>query len=111
MREELDRRYKCQPISVKVSGNNVIDWYISSIWNFLMDESSVLITGKTKDVVANSAPASKDLENIELNLIPQASKRTQASSIRNKGSGPTMILCCPNAGYYEYTCYEVYIFK
>lgn len=31
----------------------------------------------------------------------------QATTGRTKGPGPTIIFCCPNAGYYECLHYEV----
>ena len=35
------------------------------------------------------------------------SNKSDEAHLKGKNTNPTIILCCPNAGYYEYLCYEV----
>mgnify|MGYP006976741124 FL=1 len=47
----------------------------------------------------------KDMTQNELTI-----ETLDPNSSRRPNSNPTMIICCPNAGYYEFLYYEVIIF-
>lgn len=76
LREELDNRYKCKPIALKVEKGVVID--------------GMLLYDKADDFY----------EDEDESNIPENRRRKRKNE--DELSEGTIIFCCPNAGYYEY---------
>jgi len=81
LREELSNTYQCEFLNLKVSNNETLD--------------CVLISG---------APLNKRSTMMRKNVnFPEGAPFDLQDESEDR---PTIILCCPNAGYYEYMCYE-----
>lgn len=83
LRVELLTRYECKRLSLSPERGVTIDWYIlNSFANFSMYVSS-----------GNEDSIDKIPENLDTN--------------REEGYS-AMLICCPNAGYYESIYYNVF---
>ena len=70
----------------------------------------MLISGKVSDdnvVPAENIDLKDKMNAINTNRQEHSQDILQASSVRAKNVNPVMIICCPNAGYYECMHYEV----
>ena len=70
-----------------------------------------MVSNKDEEaVVTPSSPVDPDKksDNFTTNRNEQSADAFQVFTLRNQGIGSVIILCCPNAGYYECMHYEVF---
>ncbi len=101
MREEIDNKYRCQRIPLPVEKNVVLD--------------CVLISAKPLGEQSSPMPPEQHNNDLKDKLGASTTNRQENSrdhlqalsnSMRNKDLNSVMIICCPNAGYYECLHYE-----
>jgi len=101
LREEIDNKYRCQRIPLPVEKNVVLDCVLISA-KPLGEQSSPMPPEHNNDLKDKlGASTTNRQENSRDHL------QALSSSMRNKDLNSVMIICCPNAGYYECLHYEV----
>lgn len=100
LREEIDNKYRCQRIPLPVEKNIVLDCVLISSKPPGEQQSPMPpeINNDLKDKLGASTTNRGENSRDHLQAL--------SNSMRNKDLNSVMIICCPNAGYYECLHYE-----